>query len=238
MPMKASSFLTIGAVLMAFIAIQGWVLTRTFIAPRVFTASDAKISGEVLDIRAPIQGMIRSVMVRENQRVEEGQILFTITRIVTDPVTLKWRREDLPVRAVQRGIITEIAAKSGLFVQADQKIATIVDNSPETMRVRAALLVGTNDVIRVRPGMEASVEADFLNGGRPIPAFVANVDPFYDAKNQLLGVELKLLLYPDGIETLPLGLPVRASVRQERNDDDNPVIAFYAWLFPRSNAGN
>lgn len=236
--MKASSAFSIGIVLVAFVAIQGWILARTFIAPRVFTAVAAQIAGETLEIRSPIQGTVQSVLVRENQRVEEDQTLFIMTRIVTDPVTLQWRREELPIRAMQPGVITRIQAASGLFVQADQQIATIVDNSPGTLRVRAQLPIGANDVIRVRPGMEASVEADFLNGGDPLEAMVASVDPFYDANGQILSVELRLLQYPDGIEALPLGLPVEASLQEDRAPDDNPVIALYTWLFPRSNAGN
>ena len=236
--MKFSSYLTIGIVVIAFVAIQGWVLARTFIAPRMFTAVDAKIVGQTMEIRAPIQGTIGAVMVREHQRVQEDQTLFTITRIVTDPDTLVWRRDETPIPAVRPGIITNIRATAGLFVQADQAIAMIVDNSPGTLRVHAVLLVAANDVTRVRPGMEASVEADFLNGGRPMDAVVASVDPQYDAHGQLLSVDLQLLQYPDGIETLPLGLPVRAAVRQERSVDDNPVIAFYTWLFPRSTASN
>ncbi len=236
--MKFSSYLTIGIVVIAFVSIQGWVLARTFITPRVFTAVEAIIAGETVEVRAPIQGTIGSVMVQEYQRVEEDQPLFTVTRIVTDPDTLAWRHDEAPILAVRPGIMTNIHAKSGLFVQADQKIATIVDNSPGTLRVHAVLLVSANDVTRVRPGMQASVKADFLNDGRPLEAVVASVDPLYNAQSQLLSVDLQLLQYPDGIETLPLGLPVGAWVEQERSIDDNPVIALYTWLFPRSTANN
>ncbi|NOS67196.1 MAG: HlyD family efflux transporter periplasmic adaptor subunit [Candidatus Peribacteraceae bacterium] len=236
--MKFSSILTAGLVLIAFVAIQSWVLARTFIAPRVFTAFEASIEGDTVDVRTPIQGMIRNVLVQENQRVQEDQVLFTITRIVTDPATLAWRHDDLPILAVQPGIVTKVDARTGLFVQADQKLATIVDNSPETMRIRAVLDVDADDAHRIRPGMAAGVTAKFLNGGDVIDALVASVDPVYDAYAKRLTVELRLLRYPEGIETMPLGLPVEAWVQQERKSNDNVVIGVYTWLFPHSRAGN
>lgn len=236
--MKFSSILTIGVVLVAFVAIQGWVLSRTFIAPRVFTAFEATIAGETVEVRTPIQGMIRNVLVQENQHVEENQPLFTVTRIITDPTTLAWRHDDLPILAVQPGIISSIDARTGLFVQADQKLGMIVDNSPETIRVRAVLDVDEEDAPRIRPGLVAGVRAKFLNGGDSLDALVASVSPLYDAYAHKLTVELRLLRYPDDIEAMPLGLPVEAWVEQEREPDDNIVIGLYTWLFPHSQANN
>lgn len=234
--MKFSSIITVGLVLIAFVAIQGWVLARTFIAPRVFTAIEAGIDGETIEVRTPIQGMIRNVLVRENQRVEEDQTLFTVTRIVTDPATLAWRHDDLQVLAVQPGVITGLRAKTGLFVQADQKLATVIDNAPESMRIRAVLHVTADEAHRIRPGMAAGVEAGFLNDGDEIDAIVESVDPVYDPGAERLTVALRLLRSPTGLETLPLGLPVEAWVRLERRPDDNVVIAVYTWLFPHSRA--
>ena len=234
--MKLSTIFTVGIVVMMFLVIQGWVLARAFIAPRVFIAREASIAGETIEVRAPIQGMIRSVLVQDYQRVRENQALFTITRIVTDPVTLSWRHEDLPVTAVHPGIITKVQARSGLFAQADQKLAVLIDNSPETLRITASLAVAARDVPRIRPGMPAEISAEFLNGGRPVPAVVDSVDPVYDARTETLPVELQMLRYPDDLETLPLGLPVEVTVRQERRADDNIVIALYTWFFPRSRA--
>lgn len=236
--MKFSSILTIGIVLVAFMVIQGWVLARTFIAPRTFTAVEASIAGKTIEVRTPVQGMIQSVMVRENQRVEEDQPLFTVTRIVTDPATLAWRYDDLPILAVQPGIITSLQAQEGLFVQAAQKLATIVDNTPETMHIRALLSVDADDVRRIRPGMPAGVRASFMNGGSTIEAMVANVHPVYDAPAGEFPVDLKLLQYPDGIEALPLGLPVEAWVEEVRRSDDNVVNTIYTWLFPHIRAEN
>lgn len=236
--MKFSSIITIGAVLIVFVAIQSWVLARTFIAPRVFTAFEASITGETVEVRTPIQGMIRNILVQENQHVDEDQTLFTVTRIVTDPATLAWRYDDLPILAVHSGIITKMDARTGLFVQADQKLATIVDNSPETMRIRAILDVDADDAHRIRPGMSASVQAGFLNDDDPIGATVMSVNPVYDAYAKRLTVELRLLRYPEGIEAMPLGLPVEAWVQQERTADDNIVIGLYTWLFPHSRASN
>ncbi len=234
--MKVSSFFTFGTVVIAFLVIQGWVIARMFIAPRVFTATEAVMMGEATEVRTPMQGMIKSIPVKEHEQVMTDQTLFVVTRMVTDPVTQEMHEQDLPILALGPGIITDILVKNGLFVQSAQKLGTIIDNSSDALYVRATIPVQPKDVPRIQTRMSAKVRANFLFNGAPVDAMISAVEPRYDAKAEMLTVRLKIFRYPDGIESLPLGLPVEAWVEQERSADDNIVIALFRTLFPNSNA--
>ena len=236
--MKTSSFFTFGAVVIVFAVIQGWVLTKIFIAPRVFIADEAVMMGDSIDVRTPIQGMIKSVAVQENEQVMTDQTLFVISRVTSDPDTQEMREDAVPILAIGPGIITTIRVKSGVFVQGAQQLATIIDNSPSALYVRAKIPVEPADVPRIVPRMSAKVRANFLFDGAPVDAMVTTVEPQYDAKIQMLTVRLRLFRYPDGIESLPQGLPVEAWVQEERRSNDNIVIALFRKMFPNSEAQN
>ena len=234
--MKTSSFFTFGAVLVAFLVIQGWVVAHMFIAPRTFIADEAVLLGESTEVRTPMQGMVKSIPVHDFEQVMTDQTLFVITRVSNDPVTQELRQEDVPILALGPGVITDIRVKPGLFVQSAQQLATIIDNSPDALYVEAKIPVQPTDVPRFRPRMTAKIQANFLFEGRPVDAMVASVEPQYDAKVQMLTVRLRPFRYPDGIENLPVGLPVEAWVEEERRSNDNMVIALSRAIFPNSEA--
>ncbi len=234
--MKLSSFFTFGAVVVVFLIIQGWVLTKMFIVPRTFVATEAVMMGDSTEVRTPVQGMIKSVAVKENEQVLTDQTLFVVTRVVTDPATQEVHQEDFPILALGPGIITDITVRNGLYVQSAQKLATIIDNSADALYVRAMIPVEAKDVPRIQPRMTAKVRANFLFDGSPVEAMVTAVEPKYDAKVQMLTVRLRLFRYPDGMESLPLGLPVEAWLEEERRSNDNIVIAIFRSIFPNSEA--
>ncbi len=236
--MKLSSIFTFGIVVILFLIIQGWVLTNRFIAPRVFTAVNAVLMGEATEIRTPMQGMIKSVAVKENEHVVTDQTLFVVTRVFADRDTQEMRQEDFSILAVGPGVITDVQVKNGIFIQAAQRLATVIDNSEDALYVLATIPVEPQDVPRIVPRMTAKVKGNFLFDGEPVDAMIVGVEPQYDANVRMLNVRLRLFRYPDGIENLPLGLPVTAWLEEERRSDDNIVIALYRKFFPSSEAQN
>lgn len=234
--MKVSSIFTFGIVVVAFLVIQGWVVARMFIAPRTFYAESALMIGESTEVRTPMQGMVKSIPVHDFERVMTDQTLFVITRTVTDPATQEVHQEDFPILALGPGVISDIRVKPGLFVQSAQQLATIIDNSPDALYVEAKIPVEPDDVPRFRARMSAKIQANFLFNGKPVDAMVVSVDPTYDAKIKMLTVHLRPFRYPDGIENMPLGLPVDAWVEEQRRSNDNIVISLFRMVFPNSEA--
>ncbi len=232
--MKLSSFFFLTLILLAFVGIQGWVLVQKFVAPQVFTATHAVLEGATVEVRTPFQGTVRRVNVQENEHVEQGQELFVVARTVTDPVTQEQHDEETMVLAVRAGVLTNVTAVEGSFVQSDQKLADLIDNSDEVLHVRAQLSVLPEDVPKIQPLMHATITAGFVNGGKPLDAVVSSIDPVYDAEHETLEVRMRFLSATDELRHLALGLPVDARVILERQPPENPVLAFFARLFPPS----
>jgi multidrug resistance efflux pump len=236
--MKLSSFFFITIVVVAFLGIQLWVVERVFIAPRTFESTEAVLTGQMVDVRAPVQGNMETLSVRENQHVEVGELLFIIKRVVTDRDTQQWREDSMPVFAPYSGVVTNVQTLRGTFVQSDQKLFSIVNTTPEDLIVDAKISVRPDDVYRIQRHMRATVRADFLQNGYPLDAMVSSVDPVYDRGGQLLHVQLQLLKYPDVLSKLPQGLPVQVVVSEERRPDDNIVIQLFHSFFPVTEAQN
>ena len=234
--MKVSSYFRLGIVLVIVAVIQGWLLMRIFVAPRVYTSAEPYIVGSTVDVRAPISGTLDSVTVHDGEHVDEGQTLFTVRRTVVDPETQRLRDESIVINAQLTGEIGDVSTVRGTFVQADQKLASIVDNSPDMLYVTARMSVTPRDVARIHRLMSATVTADFLSDGKPIDAMISSVNPLYDPQSKTLNVKLQLLRYPDELEGLPLGLPVQVQIFDNRSSDDNAVIAILHWMFPQSEA--
>ncbi len=234
--MKLSSFFFLTLVLLAFVGIQGWVLVQKFVAPVVFVAREAVILGRIVEVRTPFEGVVWGIGVQEDERVEEGRELFRLSRTVTHPVTQEQREEEFTVAALRPGVVTNIQAVEGGFVQSDQKLAEIADNSADVLYVRARLSVPPRDVPKIQPLLRASVSAPFVNGGQPLQAVVSAIDPVYDAATETLEVRMRLITGTEELQRLSLGLPVDARVVLERDPPTNPVIAFFARLFPTSQA--
>lgn len=234
--MKFSPLLNLGIVIVVFVLIQGWLLMYMFVSPHVFTSTEAYLRGITLDIRAPVSGNLQTVAVRDGQRVEEGELLFVIQRTVIDNETLRWRDDVLPIYAPQSGVISGIFTMRGTFVSGQQKLAAIIDNSPDALYVLAKLSVDPSDIMLIRRLMSATVHGDFLANGEPIDAIISSIEPIYDKDSHTLNVRLQLLRYPDDLDGVPLDLPVTAEIRRERQPDENMVIAVINWMFPFSQA--
>ncbi len=230
--MKTSSILRFGFVLILFIVLQGFLLAKLFIAPRVFTSSQAYLQGTTVDVRAPVFGMLETVAVKEGDTVSEGQLLFVISRSFVDPQTQRWTSETMPIYAQQEGLVADVATVRGTSVQPEQKLARIINNSADALYVGARLEISPKDVRYLHENSSATVRGEFLYGGQPVDALISFIDPQYDPQTKTIGVRLKLLRYPDDIETLPLGIPVTVKISQDRNPDDNAVSALFHWAFP------
>lgn len=230
--MKTSSFLRFGFIVVIFVLVQGFLLAKLFIAPRVFYSSTAYLEGMTVDVRAPVFGMLETVAIQEGEIVQEGQLMFVISRSFVDPQTQRWTNETMPIYTQQEGLVTSVSTVRGTFVQPEQKLARIINNSAESLYVGARFAVAPKDVRYLRQNSSATVRGDFLYNGAPVDALISFIDPQYDPQTGTIGVHLKLLRYPDDIETLPLGIPVTVSVRQDRRTNDNPVIAIFHWAFP------
>jgi multidrug resistance efflux pump len=139
--MKLSSFFFITIVVVAFLGIQLWVVERVFIAPRTFESTEAVLTGQMVDVRAPVQGNMETLSVRENQHVKVGELLFIIKRVVTDRDTQQWREDSMPVFAPYSGVVTNVQTLRGTFVQSDQKLFSIVNTTPEDLIVDAKISV-------------------------------------------------------------------------------------------------
>lgn len=234
--MKKSSYLSLGAVLLVFAIIEGVVLVRTLGAPRTFSALESDIQGVTLDVRSPVQGVVTHLAVQQGQRVTEGQELFTLTRLMTDRVTQEQYQEELSITALQAGMVTDLKLVLGMLVQADNKVAEIVNNSPEVLYINAKLAVNPNDVPSIRPMMEAYVRADFLAGGRDLRAVVASVSPVYEGFGRTLDVRLRLVEQPPELKDVALGMPVQAWVREAENTDGGALANFFSRFLPTSEA--
>jgi hypothetical protein len=229
--MKKTSFLFLGLVIAIFVVLQGWFLTQTFLRPREFHSTQAIISGEETDVRSPLQGFVKNILIAEQDRVLENQQLFTVTRLVSDPLTQQLHEEDYPVLALQNGIVTDMRVKKGEYVETNELLATLVDNSPDSLFVKAMLQVPPKYVTNVRKLLSAKVSAEYMFDGDPMDAMITSVDPVYDAQTQTINVRLKLFRYPDNIDELPLGLPAAVTVYDVRDPDENVVNSLYHRLF-------
>lgn len=207
--MKFSSFIILILVILVFGLVQGWIVLRKFGAPPQVTSEEATLMGVTTTVATPASGLMQEVAVTEGQHVSAGQKLFTLLiQSAADPTS----ETSLTINAQRAGIITNLMAASGTFINSNQQLATIVDNNPDVVHVEARLSVAPNKVAMIRPVLNASIEADYLNNGHAIPAIVEAVDPMYDAKSRTIGIRLRLLQPPTELSHLPLGLPVTAHV--------------------------
>jgi multidrug resistance efflux pump len=207
-----------------------------FIAPRVFHATEAYVTGRTVDVHAPITGTLDAVAVQEGKTVTEGQLLFSIRRSFIDPQSQRWVEETKDIYAPIAGTVGGLTTVRGTFVQVDQKLCTIVDHNAQNLVITARIAVSPSAIHYIRDGARASVQADFLFGGKATDALVQSVDPLYDPHSQTIGVRIVPLQFPDGAEDLPLNMPVSVDVIRDRSDDDNPVIALFRTIFPETSS--
>ena len=206
--MKLSSLYVITIVLLLFLTIQGWVINQKFWSPKRVDVAEAVLMGVSADVKAPLPAQVVSIAVQENERVEIGQTLFTIRPQGQGTVRIASPRD---------GILTNVLLTPGVFVQVNEKLAEVVDGSPEALHVRARLLVKPENVKYIKPRLLATVHADYLNDGNPLKAMVTAVSPQYDAEAQTIDVRLKLLDMPKGFSLTALGLPVELEFGQQRS---------------------
>ena len=115
------------------------------------------------------QGMVASVLVQEGERVTRGQPLFML-----DSAGARYAvgEEVKPeARFEQSGIISEVLARPGQYVQQGQAVMTLL---PDTS-LEAALEVDELDISKVRVGETLRVSVDAYEGERR--GTVSSIEP-------------------------------------------------------------
>lgn len=212
--MRLRSILIVLGVLAVFVGVQWWVVQAKYLRPKHIQAHRAVLQGVTLDVGAPVSGVISDVSVTEDQRVSQGQTLF----VIAPQFGGSGGGAPVPITAQRSGIITDIVVTQGGFISASERMARIIDNSPEAVRIQAALDVRPGDLAFIRAAQKALVSAPFLDDGRPLEAVITSVDPEYDADHQSLDVRLRLLEYPEGGAALALGAPVDVDIPIENRN--------------------
>lgn len=217
--MKRSSFFILLAILIAFVAVQGWLLRALFFQQSAITAVRASIMGETLLVGTPISGIVRSVQVAEGQRVSRGQPLF----LIMEQSPLNPDGDALSAIVAQRaGTVYGIDVTVDSFVQASQILARIVDTDPQALYVEAVLPVTPEKLPAIGAFQPATVQGDFLRDTDPIPAVVTSVG-LYDAEHGTVDVRLRMLRMPSSEhhDTL-VGLPVAVTVMSRAQNIAGP----------------
>ena len=206
--MKLSTLFVITVILLVFLTVQGWLINQRFWAPHQISAQEAVLQGATTDVRAPISGTVRDVNVQEDQKVKQGDVIFTMTPPQrSSPVT--------EVTAPSDGVLTNLTARPGMVLRGDESVGQVVDASKDALLVRARLVVPPDEISKIRPRLLATVHASYLNGGKPMDAMVTAVDPLYDAKSHTIDVLMRFLKPPTDMTNVAVGLPVDVSF--ERN---------------------
>ncbi|WP_434131991.1 efflux RND transporter periplasmic adaptor subunit [Sporomusa sphaeroides] len=99
---------------------------------------------------------------------------------------LEKQREDRLLRAPRDGIIGYRQVEEGAFVQAGQKLLTVVDNSSSYVDC----LVSEQNAAQIRSGMQVMVAIDSL--GKEYPGSIIYISPAADAQTRLFTVRLAL----------------------------------------------
>jgi multidrug efflux pump subunit AcrA (membrane-fusion protein) len=201
--MKLSAIYTITVVVLVFLTLQGWALKNRVWSPSAVNVEEAVLLGRSADVRTPEAVQITSIVVQEGDRVEAGDVLFRV--MGRGPFTLT---------ASQDGVVTGIETTPGSFAQANETLARIVDTSADSLFVYARLGVDPEHVAKVRPGMLAVIQADYLNGGEPLDVVLTSVNPEYDTERRSVEVRFKLMEEPDSISSLLTGLPVNLEFKK------------------------
>lgn len=222
--MKLSSLLTLLAVLTLFVVFQGYIVLQRYWDPRAIVAEEAMIMGTTIKVGTPVSGIVQDVLVYENQWVERGQ---PIAKILPQSPVQPEGGAIHAITASRAGVITSIAIEEGSFIRSDETIAKIFDGDFEELYVRAYLSIPPEDVAVIRPMQRATVQANYLNNGQSLQGIVSSVDPRYDAKNQIIGVNLRFTEYPMAMELPYEGVPVLAKVQVE---DQSALQRFIARM--------
>ena len=101
---------------------------------------------------------------------------------------LEKQREDRLLRAPRDGIIGYRQAEAGAFVQAGQKLLTVVDNSSSYVDC----LVSEQNAAQIRSGMQVMVAIDSM--GQEYPGSIIYISPAADSQTRLFTVRLALTL--------------------------------------------
>lgn len=224
MKLKLSTFYGLTVILLVFFTVQAWLLNERIWSPARITTEQAVLLGVTAEVKAPLPGQLQSVAVSDQQRVTKGQTIAVLKPQAGKTVT---------VTAPRDGIVTDVLTTPGVFVQVNERIASIVDASPGALKIGARLRVAPEDAHLVRPRLLADVRADYLNGGKPMQAVVTAVDPRYDAQNRSIDVQLRILDLPKDFALATVGLPVELEF--ERGSAGS-VFARIAAIFNRTSS--
>ncbi|MDO8648196.1 MAG: HlyD family efflux transporter periplasmic adaptor subunit [Candidatus Peregrinibacteria bacterium] len=219
--MKLSSYAFLCGIVLLFLLFQGWILLDRFWFPKQMASNDAVLMRTILDVGTPVVGTVQKVYVLENQPVKRNAMLFEVTaQTQVDPKGVMV----VPIRSPREGIVMDIGVAAGEFVQASEILAKVVDGDADAQYVTARFTVSPQERFQMKPFLPATVIADHLNDGEPMPALVTSVSPFYDSVTRSVEVRLRLLkpLDPDGLLSVGLPVTVEISVANEN--------AFKDWV--------
>jgi multidrug efflux pump subunit AcrA (membrane-fusion protein) len=108
---------------------------------------------------------------------------------------LQKQRDDTVLRAPRSGIIGYRQAEDGLFVQAGQKILTVVDNS----NIYLDCQVSEQNAAQIHSGMNLNITIESL--GQNYPGTIIYVSPASDVKTQVFTVRIALAQNDDAIKS-------------------------------------
>jgi hypothetical protein len=161
-PWTAGLYLSL---LVVFLAALG---TAIFGTVRIHSSGRGIMRPEarVLDVRAPLSGTVESIVAREGDRVDTGQLLlsFDETALLADadrtglPINLLLRqREQLRVHAAASGVVDRLLVRPGSYVVAGDPIARIV---PGDGRLLGYLSLPARDRPYLREGDPVALKFD------------------------------------------------------------------------------
>jgi len=161
-PWTVALFLSLFAVVLTGVGVAVFGTVRIHSSGRGIIRPEAR----VLDVRAPVAGVIQSVDVREGDRVLEGEQLlaFSEAGLLADadranlPPNLLFRqRERLTVEAAATGIVDRVMVRPGSYAFTGDLLATVV---PGDGRLIGYLSLPARDWPYLRPGETVVLKFD------------------------------------------------------------------------------
>jgi multidrug resistance efflux pump len=236
---RAAGRVTVTLIAVAIAAVIGWQLWIYYVqAP---WTRDGRVRADVVQIAADVSGLVREVLVRDNQEVKKGELLFRI-----DPV-----RFQIALRDAQASV--------------DQKLAAAQEAGRETARYNQLNALSVSQEQQQQRGAAAAeAEAVYqqalanrdlaaLNLARsevrsPVNGFVTNFDmrpgDYVDAGRPLFALIDSDSFYVDGyfeetkLPRIKVGDPARVYLIGERAVIDGHVQSIASGIADRERQGS
>jgi multidrug efflux pump subunit AcrA (membrane-fusion protein) len=201
--MRLTTFYTVTIIALIFLTLQGWLVHQKLFASDSISVLQATIVGKTADIRPSQAATITQLFVRENDKVAaDAQLL-----------TLRGQKSTITLTAPIAGEVRNLTITRQSSVQPNDTLMQIVDTSPASLRVEAIIGLDPEDLPKIRQGLLATVQAEFLNVGKPVQAVVTAVDPVYNAYNKSVNVTLEFRSPPVLSDDFVMGLPVTLKLK-------------------------